>query len=180
MKIKVPPTVVEWLVHPAARAVASTWRFSCVNRAAWDALVAADRGFACMLWHEALLPLLWHHRGARSVIVVSQARDGQYLSDFAEAIGYRLVRGSSSRGAVGALLAAVRELEGGAIVALTPDGPRGPRRELKPASWRRRSAPVCRCSPSTPRRIGRGGYIHGIASASRSHSPGFGWHMGRR
>ena len=65
-----------------------------------------------MLWHEALLPLLWHHRDAHAVIVVSQARDGQYLADFAEAIGYRLVRGSSSRGAVGALLAAVRELRG--------------------------------------------------------------------
>jgi len=131
VKIKVPPKVVDWLVHPAARAVAGSWRFTHANRAAWDGLVAAERGFACMLWHEALLPLLWHHRGARAVIVVSQARDGQYLSDFAEAIGYRLVRGSSSRGAVGALLAAARELEGGAIVALTPDGPRGPRRELK-------------------------------------------------
>lgn len=98
-----------------------------------------------MLWHETLLPLLWHHRDAGAVIVVSHARDGQYLSDFAESIGYRLVRGSSSRGAVGALLAAASELERGAIVALTPDGPRGPRREMKPgvlAAAQRAGVPV--------------------------------------
>jgi lysophospholipid acyltransferase (LPLAT)-like uncharacterized protein len=137
--------VVEWVATPVARAVAASWRFEYVNREAWDGLVAAGSGFACMLWHETLLPLLWHHRKARAVIVVSQARDGQYLSDFAEAIGYRLVRGSSSRGAVGALIAASRELEGGAIVALTPDGPRGPRREMKPgvlAAAQRAGVPV--------------------------------------
>jgi lysophospholipid acyltransferase (LPLAT)-like uncharacterized protein len=131
VKIRVPPKVVGWVAPPLARIVAASWRFEYVNREAWDGLVAAGNGFACMLWHETLLPLLWHHRKARAVIVVSQARDGQYLSDFAESIGYRLVRGSSSRGAVGALIAASRELERGAIVALTPDGPRGPRREMK-------------------------------------------------
>ena len=145
MKIKVPPRAVHWIVHPVARTVAASWRFEHVNRDAWDGLVAAGQGFACMLWHEALLPLLWHHREARAVIVVSQARDGQYLSDFAESIGYRLVRGSSSRGAVGALLAAARELQQGAIVALTPDGPRGPRRDMKPgvlAAAQRAGVPV--------------------------------------
>ncbi len=145
MKLKVPPKLVDWIARPVARGVAATWRFEHVHREVWDGLVAGGTGFACMLWHETLLPLLWHHREARAVIVVSQARDGQYLSDFAESIGYRLVRGSSSRGAVGALIAAARELERGTIVALTPDGPRGPRRELKPgvlAAAQRAGVPV--------------------------------------
>lgn len=140
-----PPRVVNAVARPAASAVAATWRFETANREAWDDLVAAGNGFACMLWHEALLPLLWYHRTEGAVIVVSQARDGQYLSDFARAIGYRLVRGSSSRGAVGALLAATAELEQGAIVALTPDGPRGPRRDMKPgvlAAAQRAGVPV--------------------------------------
>ena len=131
MKIRVPPKLVEWVLRPLARAVAATWRYEEVNRVAWDTLAASGRGFAVMLWHETLLPLLWHHRHSGIVIVVSQARDGQYLSDFADSIGYRLLRGSSSRGAVGALLGAARELERGATVGLTPDGPRGPRREVK-------------------------------------------------
>jgi len=131
VKVRLAPRVAERFAPQAARVVAATWRFEYVARDRWDALRGTGRGFACMLWHEALLPLLWAHRGIGAVIVVSHARDGQYLADFAESIGYRLVRGSSSRGAVGALLAATRELQGGAIVALTPDGPRGPRRDLK-------------------------------------------------
>ena len=145
MKVRVPPRLVDWMARPVARALAATWRFEHVNREAWDGLVAGGTGFACMLWHETLLPLLWNHRQARAVIVVSQARDGQYLSDFAASIGYRLVRGSSSRGGVGALIAAARALEQGDIVALTPDGPRGPRREVKPgvlAAAQRAGVPV--------------------------------------
>ena len=79
-----------------------------------------------LLWHEALLPLLWHHRRQAIAIVVSEARDGQYLADFAASLGYRTVRGSSTRGAARALLGAVRELQAGHAVAFTPDGPAGP------------------------------------------------------
>ena len=85
-----------------------------------------------LLWHEVLLPLLWQHRHQGVAIVVSEARDGKYLSDLAQSLGYRTVRGSSTRGGARALLGAVRELRAAGAVAFTPDGPRGPRRELKP------------------------------------------------
>ena len=98
----------------------------------WRPLYEAGRPIVYLLWHEVLLPLLWHHRGQGVVIVVSENRDGQYLSDFARVLGYRSIRGSSSKGAARALLGAVRELQAGCSVAFTPDGPRGPRRELKP------------------------------------------------
>jgi lysophospholipid acyltransferase (LPLAT)-like uncharacterized protein len=98
----------------------------------WRPLYEGGRPIVYLLWHEVLLPLLWHHRGQGVVIVVSENRDGQYLSDFARVLGYRSVRGSSSKGAARVLLGAVRELQAGCSVAFTPDGPRGPRRELKP------------------------------------------------
>jgi lysophospholipid acyltransferase (LPLAT)-like uncharacterized protein len=96
--------------------------------------LAAVRGkaFVFLLWHDALLPLLWHHRGEGVVILVSEARDGRYLAEYGRHLGYREVTGSSTRGGVRALLGAVNALEGGIPVAVTPDGPQGPRRELKP------------------------------------------------
>jgi len=78
------------------------------------------------------LPLLWQHRHQGIAIVVSEAREGKYLADFATSLGYRALYGSSTRGGTRALLGAVRELRAGRAVAFTPDGPRGPRRELKP------------------------------------------------
>ena len=56
----------------------------------------------------------------------------EYLADFADRLGYLAVQGSSSRGGVRALIGAIRVLRAGGTVGFTPDGPRGPRRELKP------------------------------------------------
>jgi lysophospholipid acyltransferase (LPLAT)-like uncharacterized protein len=114
------------------RLLAGSWRVGTVHEERWRPLYEARRPHVFLLWHEALLPLLWHHRRQAIAIVVSENRDGQYLADFARMLGYRTVRGSSSRGAARALLGAVRELRAGYAVAFTPDGPRGPRRELKP------------------------------------------------
>lgn len=132
MTLRVPPAAARVLAAPALRVLATSWRIRTVAEERWRPLYAARRPHVFLLWHEALLPLLWHHRGQSIAIVVSEARDGQYLADFAASLGYRSVRGSSTRGGARALLGAVRELEAGYAVAFTPDGPRGPRRELKP------------------------------------------------
>ena len=132
MRLRVSPRAVRAYAIPAIRLLARTWRIRTEHEERWRALLAAGRTHVFLLWHEALLPLLWHHRGQNVVIVVSEAREGQYLADLGTLLGYRLVRGSSTRGASRALLGAVRELREGHSVAFTPDGPRGPRRELKP------------------------------------------------
>jgi len=116
------------------RLLASTWRIRTVHEERWTRLHATGRPFVYLLWHEAILPLLWWHRNQGVTIVVSEAREGQYLTDFALSLGYGAVRGSSTRGATRALLGAVRELRDGRRVAFTPDGPRGPRRVLKPGA----------------------------------------------
>lgn len=117
---------------PAIRALATSWRITVAHEERWRALRDARRPHVFLLWHEVLLPLLWLHRNQGVTLLVSEARDGQYLADLATSLGYRTVRGSSTRGGARALLGAVRELQAGGAVAFTPDGPRGPRRELKP------------------------------------------------
>jgi lysophospholipid acyltransferase (LPLAT)-like uncharacterized protein len=120
------------MASPILRMLASSWRIRLAHEERWRELYEAKRPHVFLLWHEALLPLLWQHRGQGIAIVVSEAREGRYLSDFAASLGYRSLLGSSTRGGARALLGAVRELQAGHAVAFTPDGPRGPRRELKP------------------------------------------------
>lgn len=126
-----PRTVVRALA-PVVSGVASTWRFETVHGERWQQISHDPGPLLVLLWHDALLPLLWHHRGLGVVTVVSRARDGQYLVDQAHRLGYRTVEGSSHRGRVQAMRGTLRALEEGAIVAITPDGPRGPRRVIKP------------------------------------------------
>lgn len=77
---------------------------------------------------------MWHHRGRGIAALVSEARDGEYLAGFARSLGYRLIRGSSTRGGRRALRSAIRALREGTPIGVTPDGPRGPRRVVKPGA----------------------------------------------
>jgi lysophospholipid acyltransferase (LPLAT)-like uncharacterized protein len=130
--MKLSPGAARLLATPMLRSLASSWRISLQHEDRWRALYDARQPHVFLLWHEALLPLLWQHRHQGVAIVVSEAREGRYLAEFAAGLGYRSLYGSSTRGGMRALLGAVRELRAGRAVAFTPDGPRGPRRELKP------------------------------------------------
>jgi lysophospholipid acyltransferase (LPLAT)-like uncharacterized protein len=130
--MKLSPGAVRVLAGPLMRSLARTWRVETLNEERWRPLYRSGQSHVYLLWHEALLPLLWQHRNQGVAIVVSEAREGRYLSEFADSLGYHSLPGSSTRGGARALLGAVRELQAGGAVAFTPDGPRGPRRQLKP------------------------------------------------
>jgi lysophospholipid acyltransferase (LPLAT)-like uncharacterized protein len=114
-----------------ARTVARSWRIEVVRCESWTQVAAAERPYVLLCWHDALLPVMWHHRHRGIRAVVSEARDGQYLAAFAASLGYGLIRGSSTRGGRRALLDVMRALRQGVPVGITPDGPRGPSRILK-------------------------------------------------
>ncbi len=116
------------------RLLASTWRYRVVNEEELTKLRAAGAPFVFSIWHGQLLPLLWHHRAQGVSILVSEHKDGELIARFAESIGYGTIRGSSSRGAAGALLGLVRALGEGREVGITPDGPRGPARSYAPGA----------------------------------------------
>lgn len=84
-----------------------------------------------VLWHGRLLPLIHAHRHRNTVVLVSQHRDGEYLARLLHHFGFETVRGSSTRGGVGGLKGLIRAAHQGRNLAITPDGPRGPDRELK-------------------------------------------------
>jgi lysophospholipid acyltransferase (LPLAT)-like uncharacterized protein len=68
----------------------------------------------------------------RLTILVSQSKDGELMARGAQALGYRVTRGSSTRGAVGGLLALIKAVRSGNTVVLAVDGPNGPRGVCKP------------------------------------------------
>jgi lysophospholipid acyltransferase (LPLAT)-like uncharacterized protein len=83
-----------------------------------------------LLWHEAMLmPLVL--RGSRKfVALASEHRDGEVLARAMQHLGWGVIRGSSSRRAVPALMRLLREDR--RHICITPDGPRGPRRTMAP------------------------------------------------
>jgi lysophospholipid acyltransferase (LPLAT)-like uncharacterized protein len=83
-----------------------------------------------VIWHNRLLlacELAPRRFREKVVFLASRSRDGGYIADYLRRLGMQAVRGSSSRGGAQALLELRQHLEAGRLVALTPDGPRGPR-----------------------------------------------------
>jgi len=83
-------------------------------------------------WHSHQLVTLWHYRRTRAAVLVSRSRDGEYVARVAASLGYLPVRGSTSRGGAAGLKELVRLGREGRTVAITPDGPRGPRHSVSP------------------------------------------------
>jgi hypothetical protein len=83
-------------------------------------------------WHRALFPSAWLWRKTGIAVMVSRSFDGEYIARTLEKFGFVAVRGSSSRGGAKALLGLRRQLEQGASVVFTIDGPRGPKFVAKP------------------------------------------------
>jgi len=87
-----------------------------------------------VFWHGQLLPLVHYHRREGIVVLVSEHADGEYITRVIERNGFGTVRGSSTRGGTKGLRALVRAARAGRDLALTPDGPRGPRGDFKPGA----------------------------------------------
>lgn len=117
---------IERLVSFVVGLLAPTWRIEVVqvDHLPWGAFPVRPVVFS--MWHGELLPIIWAHRERGIVGMVSEHGDGEVLSRIVSRWGFRLVRGSTTRGAGRVLLAFVRELRAGNVGMLTPDGPRGP------------------------------------------------------
>jgi lysophospholipid acyltransferase (LPLAT)-like uncharacterized protein len=80
-------------------------------------------------WHEFMLMPIALRGRRRMLALASDHGDGEVISLGMQHLGWGVVRGSTSRGSVAALLRLLRD-EDSCIPNLTPDGPRGPRRQL--------------------------------------------------
>ncbi|MEY3901231.1 MAG: hypothetical protein RL189_537 [Pseudomonadota bacterium] len=77
--------------------------------------------------HHAILLSALAYRGRPATLLASLSKDGEFAARFLAKRGFKLVRGSSSRGGKEALANLQDALNQGQPVAITFDGPRGPR-----------------------------------------------------
>lgn len=83
-------------------------------------------------WHANLLCTSFIFRNTGGTAMVSKSKDGQLAAAVAKLWKHDIIFGSSSRGGSAALRQSIRHVSTGRTIALTPDGPRGPRHVVKP------------------------------------------------
>jgi lysophospholipid acyltransferase (LPLAT)-like uncharacterized protein len=122
-----------WLIRAADLAfyltiklIGGTIRFEVEGWENWEAASSNGRVPIYSFWHSRIFIGTYFFRRRGIVIMTSRSFDGEYIARFIQRFGYGAVRGSSTRGATGALIEMVRLLRAGHPTGLTLDGPKGP------------------------------------------------------
>jgi hypothetical protein len=79
-----------------------------------------------VFWHDRIFLTTYWWRKRRILVMTSRSFDGEYIARFIQRFGYGAVRGSSTRGAVGAVVEMAKLMRAGCTTAFTIDGPKGP------------------------------------------------------
>jgi hypothetical protein len=116
-----------WLVAGVLLLLKLTTRRRFVREEALFARWARAEPVILAFWHEQLVMMPFPYGGKRVYIMVSRHRDGELITRALRPLRISTVRGSSTRGWVGALKGMLRASRDGADLAFAPDGPRGPR-----------------------------------------------------
>lgn len=119
--------LISWSAYLLVWLVGSTLRFQITleDGSLADGRRVALPGIYCF-WHRAMIASAYHFRNMQIAIMISRSFDGECIARIVQKLGFRPVRGSSSRGGAGALLGMREELDLGHPAVFTADGPRGP------------------------------------------------------
>ena len=82
-------------------------------------------------WHDQLLLLSPHYTSGNSKVLISKSKDGDLIARVVSHFGVEAVRGSSNRGGRAAFRELVQLAKDPCTLGITPDGPTGPRHQLK-------------------------------------------------
>jgi lysophospholipid acyltransferase (LPLAT)-like uncharacterized protein len=126
--------VIAWAVYWVVRLIGPTLRVEIVG--VQNAVQIRDAGEIAIgaFWHRCIFSAIWVWRKRGIVVLNTVNFDGQWTRRVIERLGFGTAQGSSTRGAIEGLTVMASRLEEGKHVALTIDGPHGPRYIAKPGA----------------------------------------------
>lgn len=126
------PRLYARLVGAAIAVLRATLTIDRLHTERYESLRARGVPILFTLWHGRMFLPIQLHRREGVVTMASQSKDGEIIADWLENNGYRVVRGSTTRGGGTALKELIRAVRAGHPGALTVDGPQGPPRVVQP------------------------------------------------
>jgi lysophospholipid acyltransferase (LPLAT)-like uncharacterized protein len=136
MKIRNPRLIrtAGWLATQAVRALVRTQRFESLGSEFTPQRQPPGRTprHIYSIWHENLLLPTVKYGCDELAVLISKHADGQLLGSLIEAMGMSQVQGSTNRGGIEAVRKLIHDPDARRHLAVTPDGPRGPRRIVQP------------------------------------------------
>ncbi|MBD1401011.1 lysophospholipid acyltransferase family protein [Pelovirga terrestris] len=131
LKDKLFIAIVPWLGAKLIRFVAFTQRSEVCGEDTVQEFWQHGKHVILCAWHDQLLMMVTIYQGPGAKILISRSRDGELIARTVSYFGQGSVRGSSSRGGREAFREMLKFAELPVDLAVTPDGPKGPRRQIK-------------------------------------------------
>ncbi len=114
------------------RCLGCTWRIKEINPEMDQRARDHFPNIIYTIWHGRMLVNAFTHRNRNMQMLASAHRDGEIIGQTVRKLGFGHVRGSSTRGGTGAIIALADKIKQGLDVGMTIDGPLGPRYRAKP------------------------------------------------
>lgn len=130
-----------WLISTLAfiitRGITLTLRMTIRGEDKVHDVVMSGTPVILSLWHGRMFILIDKLRlnypdRLKVATIASQSQDGELISQTLHKLGFYVARGSSTRGGIKASLQLLKVMKDGYNIAITVDGPKGPRYEVKP------------------------------------------------
>jgi len=131
MKNKLQLILIPYLIKIIMTMVVLTCRIRWHNKEQHQKLIDAQGPYVLCMWHNCCTIAAWFMRNSNITVMVSDSKDGEYVSRLANSFNIHTIRGSASAGTAKAIKSALSILAKKRPIALTPDGSRGPRYKMK-------------------------------------------------
>jgi lysophospholipid acyltransferase (LPLAT)-like uncharacterized protein len=108
-----------------------TLRIEYINKSPLDEVASKNPGFIVCFWHARLLMMPFAKKWGPIKVLISRHRDGEFIARVIQFFNVGTIRGSYKKMSISSLREIIGNLKAGIDIAITPDGPKGPRYTVK-------------------------------------------------
>jgi len=119
--------LADWAFYLLIKFVGKTIRYETEGWENFEQIERSGKIPIYCFWHDRIFAGTYFFRNRGIIIITSKSFDGEYIARSIQRFGYGAVRGSSTRGGVGALVEMIRLMKKGLPTGFTVDGPKGPK-----------------------------------------------------
>jgi lysophospholipid acyltransferase (LPLAT)-like uncharacterized protein len=109
----------------------STLRVKYINKSPLDEVSLKASAALICFWHARLLMMPFAKKWGPTKVLISLHRDGEFIARVMRFFNVGTIRGSYKKMSISSLREIMSNLRAGIDVAITPDGPKGPRYTVK-------------------------------------------------
>jgi lysophospholipid acyltransferase (LPLAT)-like uncharacterized protein len=149
--------LISWLIYAYIKLVIFTSKLITHHPEVFDVNKFNSTKAFYLLWHNKIaLAMLMKPKKIKTAALISPSNDGKFLSNVIKKFGIETISGSSNKNNLGAIREIMKKYNEGFGIAITPDGPRGPKHKINSSIVKiasKLSAPIYILSYSAKRKI---------------------------